>query len=49
MPMWGKILIGVIVVGGIAAVAFVVIKKKKAAKSKIQEAESYDDFPEDGE
>ncbi|GAA6426942.1 COG1361 S-layer family protein [Dielma fastidiosa] len=48
MPMWGKILIGVVVVGGIAAVAYVVIKKKKA-KSKLQEAESYDDFPEDGE
>ena len=46
--MWGKILIGVVVVGGIAAVAYVVIKKKKA-KSKLQEAESYDDFPEDGE
>lgn len=48
LPMWGKILIGVVVVGGIAAVAYVVIKKKKA-KSKLQEAESYDDFPEDGE
>lgn len=49
MPMWGKILIGVVVVGGIAAIAFVVIKKKKSAKAKITESESYDDFPEDGE
>ncbi len=49
LPLWGKILIGVVVIGGIAAVAFVVIKKKKAAKAKREETETYDDFPEDGE
>lgn len=47
LPLWSKVLIGVIVVGGIAAVAFVVIKKKKASQAKVQEAETYDDFPED--
>lgn len=40
MPMWGKVLIGVVVVAGIGAVAYFVIKKKGKATKKI---ETYDD------
>ena len=49
LPLWGKVLIGVVLVGGIGAVAFVLYRKKKAKKVKLAEAESYDDFPEEGE
>lgn len=50
-PLWAKVLIGVIVLGGVCGVGYVVYQKVKIVKvKKVEDAyDDYDDFPEDGE